>query len=1020
MADNTDTPLIDDGPRSDAPALARAALLVLGASVLAYASGAPLAIAPRPMQFAAADAPSADEAASILAAALSAEASLTMPWDAGFAAAAPARNALKQDAAWGVARPATEADVAAAVAFARRRGLRVAVYSTGHDYDGRSQASGDGLGLDLGQMRWARVLDETDAEGRRLMSLGPATPMLDAYEAGAPHGLVPVSGHVKSVGVGGFTLGGGHGPLSRRHGLGADQLARARVVLSDGTVVVADDGPGASARQRDLLYALRGGGAAPGVVTEFVVAVHPAPETVRHVAWTAPFVAEGGYATGRAALKRFFHNATWWKGLDRGWGGWASASCRDAARFRAGDADAGPAGARGGAWGLLEARLIYTGDGSGYESLRELLDWAPAGGDARAVEADVDGMVALMRTEGGDREGQYERQLISNVFVDAGHLADDGLTDLVSNALDGSCAGGAAWGPLFFYNHVLGGRVSELGEGTSVNAGFRSALFEVGANDAWAAAADDAARGGALVAAAARLYAFSSSSYGNEFTDAPLLDRDWKDRFYGDHYGRLLDVKADADPCNVFRAERGVGADVDRFSACAPFAKAACGTTARTVAVDRTKYGGTWYKQFVSTSLAATRERGKRCIQVHMDPRDGETFETVVKWRAGAADGAPKSVDATVTLGDDGTFEERGVSIPYDVVHVREGADGLYDLAVVYSSCVGDDVGAGAWVMTREPELPAGVDVASLQETLAAAGVDAAVRLEKVTQATCAAWAPSKTIARARVAVRPAVCGGDSEDALIAYPDDGGRYPLVALEHGALYDETESAEHCAGDVEACYGALIEDVARAGFVVAAPASEKTGWCHRAAEDQANIVTFAAAKRSSSAPEDAVWRRVDWDRGAGLLGHSMGGVATLVNADDYYPLVAAAVAVAPYTADAWREAHDGPVPWDHLLGAKGGAPGKHARAAVAVFGSAEDATVPPGALRAAYDVLPATTDRLLVVLPDRSHRGLKEDHVLSASYAAFLACHLKDDDGACARLGAGSELCAGAICERGNNL
>ena len=436
--------------------------------------------------------------------------------------------------------------------------------------------------------------------------------------------------------------------------------------------------------------------------------------------------------------------------------------------------------------------------------------------------------------------------------------------------------------------------------------------------------------------------------------------------------------------------------------------------------MDRTKYGGTWYKQFVSTSLAATHERGKRCIQVHMDPRDGETFETVVKWRAGAADGAPKSVDATVTLGDDGTFEERGVSIPYDVVHVREGADGLYDLAVVYSSCVGDDVGAGAWVMTREPELPAGVDVASLQETLAAAGVDAAVRLEKVTQATCAAWAPSKTIARARVAVRPAVCGGDSEDALIAYPDDGGRYPLVALEHGALYDETESAEHCAGDVEACYGALIEDVARAGFVVAAAASEKTGWCQRAAEDQANIVTFAAAKRSSSAPEDAVWRRVDWDRGAGLLGHSMGGVATLVNADDYYPLVAAAVAVAPYTADAWREAHDGPVPRDHLLGAKGGAAGKHARAAVAVFGSAEDATVPPGALRAAYDQLPATTDRLLVVLPDHSHRGLKEDHVLSASYAAFLACHLKDDDGACARLGAGSELCAGAICERGGGL
>ncbi|QMW67540.1 LLM class flavin-dependent oxidoreductase [Mumia sp. ZJ1417] len=156
-----------------------------------------------------------------------------------------------------VLRPADTAQVAEAVAYARRQQVPFVARSGGHGIGGSSTNDG-GIVVDLGRLKTVEVLDRA----RRIVRLGVGLRWREVARELAPYGLAISSGDSGDVGVGGLATSGGIGLLARSYGLTVDHVVSADVVLADGTVVRAD-----ADHHPDLLWAVRGGGEYVGVVT---------------------------------------------------------------------------------------------------------------------------------------------------------------------------------------------------------------------------------------------------------------------------------------------------------------------------------------------------------------------------------------------------------------------------------------------------------------------------------------------------------------------------------------------------------------------------------------------------------------------------------------------------------------------------------------------------------------------------------------------------------------------------------
>lgn len=162
-----------------------------------------------------------------------------------------------------IARCSGPADVARSVQFARANDLLVAVRSGGHSTSGQSVCDG-GLMIDLADMRGVRV----EPKARRARVNGGC--LLGELDREAQFfGLATTAGTVSHTGAAGLTLGGGFGRLGRRFGLSCDNLASVDVVTADGRALRASDD-----ENRDLFWALRGGGGNFGVATSFEYRLH--------------------------------------------------------------------------------------------------------------------------------------------------------------------------------------------------------------------------------------------------------------------------------------------------------------------------------------------------------------------------------------------------------------------------------------------------------------------------------------------------------------------------------------------------------------------------------------------------------------------------------------------------------------------------------------------------------------------------------------------------------------------------
>jgi FAD/FMN-containing dehydrogenase len=176
-----------------------------------------------------------------------------------------------------IAQCSTAADVPIALDFARVNRLDVAVRSGGHSVAGASTAD-RGLVIDL------RQLNEVSVDpGARTARVGGGATWGDLDRATQPHGLATTGGRISTTGVAGLTLGGGSGWLERKFGLACDNLLSVDLITADGRRMTANE-----QENRELFWALHGGGGNFGIATSMTFRLHDLPEfSVALLIWPA-------------------------------------------------------------------------------------------------------------------------------------------------------------------------------------------------------------------------------------------------------------------------------------------------------------------------------------------------------------------------------------------------------------------------------------------------------------------------------------------------------------------------------------------------------------------------------------------------------------------------------------------------------------------------------------------------------------------------------------------------------------
>jgi hypothetical protein len=470
----------------------------------------------------------------------------------------------------------TSADIAAAVRFARDRGIRLAVKGTGHDYLGRSRATGSLLVWTHG-MREVTVHDAFTLAGAPAgaergipaVTVGAGTRWLEAYQAVTARGRYVQGGGCLTVGAaGGFAQGGGFGSLSRHYGTAAGNVLELEVVTADGEIVVAN-----AHQHPELFWALRGGGGGTfGVVSTMTFRTHAMPETLSSMAGTLRAASDTDYRRLVGALIRFFPDLD-----EQRWG--------EQIRF-------GPDNA-------LHLRMMTAGvsDDQAHAVWRPFLEWATRQPGIDVPEAFVvtrpfarfwddrwwdevrPGMICR-----DDRPGQSARnfwwaasQFEVSWYLDTyqSRWIPRSLFEEDPGALADALFGASRhWGFELHVNKGLWGTPPDAAErdrATSLNpAAFDAAALLLTASfqehafpgvrghepDRVAGAAHARQVGEAM--SLIRAITPGSGSYLNE-TD--YFEPDWQASFWGANYPRLLEIKRSCDPGNLLRVHHGVGSE---------------------------------------------------------------------------------------------------------------------------------------------------------------------------------------------------------------------------------------------------------------------------------------------------------------------------------------------------------------------------------------------------------------------------------------------------------------------------
>ena len=399
-----------------------------------------------------------------------------------------------------IVRAANAQDVSNAVTFARERELLTSVKGGGHSWPGRSVADG-ALMIDLGSLSGVSV----DVAGRRARTGGGAL-LYNLDFATQRHGLATTAGVVSHTGVGGLTLGGGYGRLNRKFGLTIDNLLSAEIVTADGRVrrVSAEE-------DRDLLWGIRGGGGNFGVVTEFEFQLHEAGPVMLggDILWPIEQARE---------LLEFY--AEYSMGLsDEMYVGPALMTAPDGT-------------------GLVGMDICYCGDVASGE--RELAPLRQFGNPVMDGVGPVPYVTLQTRFDGAWQPGVRS-------YVKGGMVPEvtPGLITAMVESFDPADG-------LFLGTHTAGGAVARVG-GTETAWPHRNVATMMNVGGAWTDPADDEPKRRASRRVWAALEPHTVGYYDNIQSETTNVSGN-----YGPAYDRLVSVKNEFDPMNLFRLNSNV------------------------------------------------------------------------------------------------------------------------------------------------------------------------------------------------------------------------------------------------------------------------------------------------------------------------------------------------------------------------------------------------------------------------------------------------------------------------------
>jgi hypothetical protein len=428
------------------------------------------------------------------------EGRLLLDGDFGYDGARQIWNGMhdRRPAAIVVAR--TTADVGHAVTFARERELLLAVKGGGHSWPGHSTADGS-LMIDLSALN-----DVTIDPGARRARVGGGALLYDLDFASLRHGLATTAGIVSHTGVGGLTLGGGYGRLGRKLGLTIDSLLAAELVCADGRVrrLGADE-------NKDLFWAIRGGGGNFGVVTEFEFALHEVPADMYGGVIQWPL----------AAAQDVLHY-------------YAEHSSRFSKEmFMAPGMMTAPDGSA-----RLAIDICYCGDPRNAE--RELAPLRAVARPAVDGAAPTSYLTMQTRTDGVARPGIRS-------YIKSGMIRE------FTPALIDSLVDGFEPGKGFAVNSfATGGRIAQVDE-TATAWPHRNAHAMIGVVAFWPDAGLDSARIGAVRSMWSKLEPHVGGYYANIQSGAVEVAGN-----YGPVYRRLVTIKNAYDPMNLFRLNSNI------------------------------------------------------------------------------------------------------------------------------------------------------------------------------------------------------------------------------------------------------------------------------------------------------------------------------------------------------------------------------------------------------------------------------------------------------------------------------